>query len=212
MKHSFRTLTLISLMGHFCLMGLFGCQSGEEDSQQAVINRDSMPTLSSYGVSTLISDSGVIRYKIICEEWLIFDKTERQRWSFEKGLFLEKFGNGHVEAFVNCDTAYYYNEEQLWELRGRVCVKNLKGETFKTSLLYWDTGRHEIYSPAYMTIDGIEQDLEGYDFRSNETMTDYLIHSSSGAFPMGKDREVTRPVDDDVLKFRTDTTAMVEKP
>ena len=209
MSHSFRILTTISLMGYFCLMGLFSCQNEDENKHAEIVNRDSMPTLSSYGVSTLISDSGVIRYKIISEEWLVFDKTERQHWSFEKGLFIEKFGNDyHVEAFVNCDTAYYYSEEQLWELRGRVCVKNLKGETFKTSLLYWNTNQHEIYSPAYMVIDGIEQDLDGYNFRSNETMTDYIIHSSSGAFPMGKDREIPSRGDEDALKFQSDTTAV----
>ena len=57
-----------------------------------------------------------------------------------------------------------------------------------------------------MVVDGIEQDLEGYDFRSNESMTDYLIHSSSGAFPMGEDREVPRPNDQELIMFSSDTT------
>lgn len=200
-------------MGLSCSMGLFSCQSDDDRHNPIIENRDSLPILKSYGVSTLISDSGVIRYKIISEEWLIYDKTPRQHYSFEKGLFLERFDkNYHVEAFVNCDTAYYYNEERLWELRGRVCVKNLKGETFNTSLLYWDMQAHEIYSPAYMEINGIEQDLRGYNFRSDETMTDYLIHSSSGAFPMGKEREAPKPNNEELIMFQSDTTTVVTNP
>ncbi|MBO4565015.1 MAG: LPS export ABC transporter periplasmic protein LptC [Bacteroidaceae bacterium] len=187
-------------------MGLFSCQEEDTGTAVDVPNREDQPILKSVGVSTLISDSGVIRYKIISEDWFIYDRKDPPYYSFEKGLFLEKFDeNYHVDAFINCDTAYYYNMQRLWELRGRVCVKNLKGETFKTSLLYWDMTQHQIYSPAYMVIDGIEQDLEGYDFKSNESMSEYIIHSSSGAFPMGEDREVPRPDEQELIMFRSDT-------
>jgi len=194
-------------MGLFGLMGLFSCQESGEETAVITQNRDSLPILKSIGVSTLISDSGVIRYKIISEDWFIYDKTNPQYYSFEKGLFLEKFDEKyHVEAFINCDTAYYYNEKRLWKLMGRVCVKNLKGETFKTSLLFWDMAEHQIYSPAYMVVDGIDQDLEGYNFRSNESMTEYIIHSSSGAFPMGEEQETPHPDNSPLLMFKSDST------
>ena len=193
-------------MGCLHLMGLFSCQEEDNETVVDIQNREEQPILKSVGVSTLISDSGVIRYKIISEDWFIYDRKDPPYYSFEKGLFLEKFDESyHVDAFINCDTAYYYNTQRLWELRGRVCVKNLKGETFKTSLLYWDMNQHLIYSPAYMAIDGIEQDLDGYDFKSNESMTEYIIHSSSGAFPMGEEREVPRPDDQQLIMFQSDS-------
>ena len=165
--------------------GGLSCTSEDHHYAPAIVERDSMPILKSIGVSTLISDSGIIRYKIISEDWFIYDKKQPTYWSFEKGLFVEKFDeNYHVEAFINCDTAYYFDQLGLWELRGRVVVKNLKDETFKTSLLYWNTTEHRIYSPAYMKIQGIEQELDGYNFSSNEQMTEYRIHSTSGAFPV----------------------------
>lgn len=162
--------------------------------------RDSMPLLRSHGVSTLISDSGILRYKIIAEDWFVYDRTNPPRWTFLKGLFLQKFdAQFHVDAYISCDTAFYYEQQRLWELRGRVVVKNPKGETFKTSLLYWDMNARLIHSPAYMKIDGIEQDLDGYNFRSNEQLTDYLIHSSSGAFPMGEEHMPPVPTEPDTL-------------
>ena len=125
------------LILHFLL--LFSCSKDEVHYAPVVENRDSLPILKSIGVSTLISDSGIIRYKIISEDWFIYDKKDPTYWSFEKGMFLEKYNEDyHVEAYISADTAYYYDFKRLWELRGRVVMKNEKGETFKTSLLFWD--------------------------------------------------------------------------
>ncbi len=199
-------MLITCLMGLFCLMGLLSCGDDSLQSAPKIENRDSLPVLQSHGVSTLISDSGIIRYKIIAEDWFVYDRTSPHKWTFNKGLFLEKFDQQfHVDAFINCDTAYYYEELRTWELRGRVVVKNIKGETFKTSLLYWDMNAKIIHSPAHMIIDGIEQDLEGYNFQSNEQMTDYFIHSSSGAFPVEEEQEVPKPQNQELIMFG-DTT------
>ena len=187
---------------------LLSCNEDEGNYAPAIEMRDSLPILKSRGVSTLISDSGIIRYKIIAEEWYIYDRRNPSFWAFEKGLFLQQFDEQyHVKAFVNADTAYYYDRQELWELRGRVLVKNLKGETFKTSLLYWDQRKHELYSDQYMEIKGETQELSGYDFRSDERMTRYSIHSSKGAFPMGEDKPAVTPQPDaQVMAEYADTT------
>ena len=163
------------------------CQRNTGAGAPVISHREALPVLRSTGVSTLISDSGIIRYKIIAEAWDVYDQTDPTYWYFPQGLFLEKFNEQyHVDAYVTADTAYYYDALRLWELRGRVQVKNLKGETFSTELLFWDQNQHRIYSPAYMEIIGIEQQLSGYDFTSDEQMTDYLIHASRGAFPLNE--------------------------
>lgn len=182
------------------------CSDSNEKVGPDIGERDSLPTLKSIGVSTLISDSGVIRYKIISEDWYIYDKKDPQYWSFEKGLFIERFNPSYqVDAFISCDTAYFYNLQELWELRGRVLVKNLKNETFKTSLLFWDQRAHRIYSSAYMEIEGETRKLSGYNFSSNEQMTDYIIHSSKGQFPL-EDTDPT-PQPDPTMMAERDSTS-----
>ena len=182
------------------------CSNGDEKVGPDIGERDSLPTLKSIGVSTLISDSGVIRYKIISEDWYIYEKKDPPHWSFEKGLFVERFdASFQVDAFISCDTAYFYNLQELWELRGRVLVKNLKHETFKTSLLFWDQRAHRIYSSAYMEIDGETRKLSGYNFSSNEQMTDYIIHSSKGQFPL-EDTDPT-PQPDPTMMAERDSTS-----
>ena len=57
----------------------------------AITERDSLPVMDTRGVTTLISDSGVTRYRVNTEEWLIFDKKKPSYWAFEKGIYLEQF-------------------------------------------------------------------------------------------------------------------------
>lgn len=166
-------------------LSFFSCSNNSQQTGPDIGERDSLPTLKSIGVSTLISDSGIIRYKMISEDWYIYDKTIPTYWAFEKGLFIERFNESYqVDAYISCDTAYFYDKKKLWELHGRVLVKNMKGETFKTSLLFWDQNAHRIYSDRYMEIDGETRKLSGYNFSSNEQMTDYIIHASKGLFPL----------------------------
>ena len=176
------------------MLSLQSCDDSDKKVGPDIGERDSLPTLQTLGVSTLISDSGIIRYKMIAEEWCIYDKKEPQYWSFMKGLFIETFDKSfQAEAFISSDTAYNFYNQGLWDLHGRVLAKNVKGETFKTTLLYWDTRAHRIYSPAYMEIDGETQQLSGYDFSSNEQMTDYIIHSSKGRFPLEDNSPTPQP-------------------
>ena len=69
---------------------LAGCSTEAPPMGDAVRNRDSLPVMVSYGVSKLISDSGFIKYKVITEEWQVYDKTKPERWEFPKGIFLER--------------------------------------------------------------------------------------------------------------------------
>ena len=55
----------------------------------AITCRDSVPVMVTRDVSTYISDSGVVRYKIITDEWKVYDRLVPSRWTFEQGIYLE---------------------------------------------------------------------------------------------------------------------------
>lgn len=123
------------------------CSGGKKDLGAAITERDSLPVMDTRGVTTLVSDSGVTRYRVNTEEWLIFDRKSPSYWAFEKGIYLEKFDSlFQVEASIKADTAYHYDKERLWKLMGNVHIQNLKGEKFDTELLYWDQNKHKVYS------------------------------------------------------------------
>ena len=166
------------------------CGTDAPPEGAALTLRDSLPVMTTKGVSKLISDSGVIRYKIIAEEWQVFDKTTPPRQYFPKGIFLERFDdNFKIDMYITADTAFWYNQN-LWELRGRVCMENLAdGTVFNTEKLWWDMNRREFYSNVYMRIQQPDQMLEGDKFTSNESLTEYTVSKSRGYRPMPKDEE-----------------------
>lgn len=161
------------------------CSSEAPPQGDAIENRDSLPVMVTYGCSKLISDSGVMRYKIVAEEWQVFDRTTPQRQTFPKGILLERYDNRfNVDMHITADTAYWY-DQNLWELRGHVYMENLaNATTFSTEILWWDMRLHEFYSDAFMRVTTATQQLEGDHFRSNESMTRYSVHSSRGYTPM----------------------------
>lgn len=173
----------VTLWATVMLVLTVSCGKDNVRHAPSVEGKDSLPFMQSYGISTLISDSGIIRYKIVAEEWNIYNTTNPPKWTFVKGILLEKFDSTfHIDWFVQSDTAYCYNQ-QLWELRGRVFIRNQEGTVFTSEELFWDMDRHEIYSNMFMTIRTPERMLQGYNFRSNEQMTRYHVQNSNGETP-----------------------------
>lgn len=159
------------------------CSGKDKNLAEAIVERDSLPSMKSLGVTTFISDSGVTRYKIIAEEWCIFDKKEPPYWAFEKGVYLEKFDSlFRIDASIKADTAYYYEKKKLWELKSHVSIRNLKGDKFDTDLLFWDEKKEQIYSDKYIRIEQEDKTIEGYGFESNQELTEYQIRNTTGIF------------------------------
>ncbi len=165
-----------------CLLAA-SCQEAVEHTAGAIRDRDSVAVMTSLGVNTLISDSGIIKYRIVTERWEVNQNKKPSRWTFDKGLFLEQFDEKfHVQSYIQCDTAYYYDQKRLWELRSRVRILTKDGLRFSSERLYWDEGKHELYSDTFSRLVTPERTLQGSYFRSDEHMTHYLVTNSRGSF------------------------------
>lgn len=174
----------------FCVIALafVGCSQDAPPEGAAVRNREQLPVMVSRGVSKLISDSGVTRYKIITEEWAVYDQTNPPRQDFRKGILMLRFDNQmNVDMQITADTAYWYNQN-FWELRGRVYVENqVSKTTYRSEQLFWDMNRHEFYSHVWMHIATPEREVQGMRFKSNEQMTRFEVDRDKGTIPMPKD-------------------------
>ncbi len=178
--------TTIAILAIVVLFFQFSCQDNKGKSATTSTN-DTLPTMSTYGVSNLISDSGRISYKIDAEEWLVYDKRTPPCWAFEKGVYLEKYDREmNIEAVIKCDTAYFYTDEKLWKLIGNVDIQNIKKEKFFTQLLYWSQDKKLIYSDAYIKIEQEEQITEGYGFTADQSLDSWNIRNTKGIYPIEK--------------------------
>jgi LPS export ABC transporter protein LptC len=147
--------------------------------------------MTSFGVNTLISDSGITRYKIVAEEWIIFDKKNPPYWAFEKGVYLEKFDTlFNIDASIKADTAYYHEKKKLWELRGNILIRSQRGDKFQTQLLFWDEKMEKVYSDKFIQIEQEDKIISGYGFESNQNLTEYEIKNTTGVFTV----EDTAPI------------------
>lgn len=193
---------------------LWSCSGRQKAMGEAITERDSLPMMDTRGVTTLISDSGMIRYRILADEWKVFDRKKPPHWSFEKGVYLEKFDTlFRVEASIEADTAYFYTKEELWKLVRNVHIQNLKGEKFDTDLLYWDQKKKRVYSDRFIRIEQPDRVITGRGFESNQEMTVYTIHKPEGIFYV--DEESTAAPDTlqaDTLTVETDTLFVKTKP
>jgi LPS export ABC transporter protein LptC len=178
----------------------WACSEAHEHTAPAVNPEDSVSMMTTYGVNTLISDSGVIKYRIVSEQWDVNTVRQPSRWEFMKGIFFEQFDEQfHVQAYIQADTAWYFDQERLWKLRGRVSLKNVDGLVFTSEELDWDGIRHEFYSNCYSKLVTPERTIEGTYFRSDEAMTHYRVSNSQGSF-------LAEDFDDDVEPADTTTT------
>jgi len=159
------------------------CEEAVEHTAPAVREQDSVSVMRSYGVNTLISDSGVIKYRIVTEQWDVNTVRQPSRWEFMKGIFFEQFDEKfHVEGYIQADTAWYYDQQKLWKLRGRVRIRNVNGLVYTGEELYWDGLRHEFYSYVFSRLVTPERTMEGTYFKSDERMTHYTVSNSKGSF------------------------------
>lgn len=148
-------------------------------------DRQSAPVLTTTNVNTIISDSGITRYRIESPIWLVYDKMEPPYQEFPKGIYLEQFDEDlKVQASLKADYAYYNEEMQIWIIRGNVHALNHKGEQFDTPELNWNQQTHRVYSDSSIRITRETSIIEGIGFDSNEQMTKYTILHPTGVFPI----------------------------
>ncbi|MDE6326231.1 MAG: LPS export ABC transporter periplasmic protein LptC, partial [Duncaniella sp.] len=160
--------------------------SCKDDSQMGVADVDAavFPTMVTRDVETLISDSGITRFRITTPVWYVYDEVDEPYWRFPDGLYLEKFDDiFRKEATIRSDSATYFKNKQLWRLDGNVDISNVANERFLTQQLYWDQRAHKVYSDSFIHIERADRVIEGYGFESNEQMSRYSISNVAGIFP-----------------------------
>lgn len=179
------SITTIPRVVVMLLLFTVACSKEVKEVVDATYDPEKSYTMKATQVNTLISDSGITRYRIEAAEWIVFGKAKEPYWYFPEGIYVEKFDTlFYSEASIKADTAYYFDKKGLWHLIGNVEVESLQGEQFDTSELFWDQKKEKVYSDKYIRIQQKEQIITGVGFESNQNMTRYKIFNSQGEFPV----------------------------
>jgi LPS export ABC transporter protein LptC len=184
-KHKGITATI--LVAVMFLLFITACEKKKKDVVRVAFDPEKSYTMKGLDISTLVSDSGITRYRINTKQWLEFGKAADPFWYFPEGVYFEKFDTlFRIEASVRADTAYNFYKRGLWKLVGNVKVSSLSGEHFETSLLFWDQRSQKVYSDKFMRIQQAERVITGIGFESDQSMTQYKIFNPQGIFPVSE--------------------------
>ena len=120
---------------------------------------------------------------IYTPQWDVFDKALQPYWEFPAGIHVEQFDeNLKVESNVHSQYAKFYENEQLWELKGKVRMTNIKGELFETERLFWNQREQRLYSDTVVKITQENHIINAVGFESNQQMTRYMFKGTKGGF------------------------------
>lgn len=188
-----------ALIGIILSVTLIGCSKEKKEFVDIPFDGETVPSIATDSVTELISDSGMIRYKLLADRWLIFDHSSDPHWYFPEGLYLEQFDTAfRIQLTLKADTVWNYTERKLWKLKGNVFIRNNKNETFAGDELFWNERNRKFHSDKYIEINKPgELLLKGHGFESNQEMTEYRIFR-----PFSSDFFFS---DEDGVSFKTDS-------
>lgn len=179
-------LLLMALLA--ILIGATACRDEQKVDVMSGINAAKLPTMTTKNIATLISDSGVVQYKIVAPLWLVYDEVDTPYWNFPKGLYLQKFDAMYkVIATVAADSAKFFKREKLWRLDGHVEMTKVPKDKFLSERLFWSQSKGKIYSDTFIHIETATHVLEGIGFESDERLTSYRILQPQAIFPVKRD-------------------------
>ena len=180
---------------------LFSCKNEVKSVIEHSTDPNITPTMLTTDITTLVSDSGVTKYRISSKRWEMFDESDTPKWKFPQGIYLEQFDTTlKVEATFECDSAIYYKDSKLWRFIGNVRSWNTKKELILTNELFWDQNKKQVYSDSFIHIEQPERTLEGYGFESNERLTTYKLKRPMGIFPVDEESRKSRSARRDSLE------------
>ncbi len=192
------------------------CSNKHKDLLDIRYNPETTPSMNTDSVTMLVSDSGITRYKVITDNWQIYDKAAEPFWFFPKGIYIEQFDSiFEVEAKIVADTAWRYTAKNLWRVKGNVDIRNRQGEVFMSDELFWDQQSQKVYSDKFIEIIRGDTELKGYGFESNQEMTEYRIfrpHDGKLPFRDGDEQSATGDADSiQAIRDEPDETGMEDE-
>lgn len=174
------------------LFGATACSKDETSKLEAVKDRKVLPGLAVTKITTVISDSGITKYRIYTDQWDVYDRAEEPYWDFPKGLHFERFDeNLKIDANFHSKKAKYYDYKKLWEFKGNVKAVNIKGEMFETDLLYWDQKQERIYSDKFIRVTQATRVIAATGFESDQSLTRYHFKNVEGIFAVDENESAT---------------------
>lgn len=183
----------ISALSLLLLLAASACRQEDPLSVSGKINPKKMPTMTTRNVMTVISDSGIPQYRMVCPVWYVYDNVDTPKWILPQGPYLEKFDADYNIVFtVAADSAVNNRLTQQWHLYGNVEFNEYPDLLILTPHLIWDQREQKIYSDSFIHIEQPDKIIEGYGFEgytsSRGTLQSYELRKPTAVLPYNRDK------------------------
>lgn len=166
----------------------FSCKPNKAEEIKELTNKEELPSLILKDLTSIVSDSGRVKYRFITPEMAQYDQRSEPIVDFPNGLHLYVYNvNEEIEAQVRCNYAIYHQNEELWELRKDVEAVNTNGDVINTELMFWDTRNKKVYSDHFIKISTDSEIITGRGFESDDRLENYKILNISGILHIDED-------------------------
>ena len=143
-KYDYKSITTaFSVVVVFFL--LFSCNTSVTEQIDLELSSGEVPRLHTSDVTTVISDSGITRYRIYTPIWNVYDDISKPYWEFPVGVHFERFDEDlTVDANVHCEYAKFLEKKNLG-VEGNVRATNIKVNCLRQSNFFGTRGLKNLF-------------------------------------------------------------------
>ena len=161
------------------ILGFCSCENNI-DKVNLITATDTRPLQSEENASYVYTDSAKIKFRL--EAPLLNSYGGKNPYQeCPKGMNVDFYDDSmRVSSHINSNYAIRHDRTKITEADGNVVVVNKKGEKLNTEQLFWDAGKHTIYTAKFVQIKTATEILYGDGLQSNEDFTNYRITNIRG--------------------------------
>jgi LPS export ABC transporter protein LptC len=169
----------------FAAVAVLACSSGTEPRVTAANPLADSADQVMFGVSTMITDRGVLRAQLSADTGYFFDGNSRIEVRHEKTIFYTSTGQPNA-TLTSVEGTYNMRRSQM-EARKNVVVVTTDGKRLETEQLRYDQATNQISGDSAFVLTEPTRTLRGIGFTSDPDLTNLHVKkvlTGSGTFTL----------------------------
>lgn len=155
------------------------------------LNLKDVPLRSVEDMFAVDSKNGKVSMRIEASRMESYEDDTSTFDIFPNGISIYAYlEDGRLETIIFSNQAKHIINKhgahpEIWQAFGNVVIHNvIKRETMTTDTLYWDQGRHEIWTDCYVKMDSPTGLLQGYGMRSDDRARNAIVHNPFNGYAL----------------------------
>jgi LPS export ABC transporter protein LptC len=163
------------------ILSSISCKKNNIAEIAAIVpSNDHSPLETSREVEFIITDSAVIRAKLITPLMQTYYADEPYV-EMIKGLNVIFYNNRAVPSgYLSANYGKRYSIKRIIEVKDNVVVVNTQHDTFTTEFLTWNERQNRVYTDNYVRVKTKDEIITGKGFSSDMSFTNYEFRNIKG--------------------------------